>query len=127
MVREGKLYKRYEVKPGAKPPENFDPASEVDENTGKQQGWVPVGDGPEDRWHRDAIEYSPDLPDGTYELVGPKIQGNAERFDRHVLLRHGMSGFLEDDVPRTFNGLKEWFERTATSRELFGITRMVGW
>src|SRR6185503_5217799 len=54
MVRGNgkKLFKRYEVKPGGKAPANFEPANDVDENTGKQQGWVPVGDGPEDRWHR---------------------------------------------------------------------------
>ena len=55
LIRDGKLYKRYEVKPGGKAPPHFEPANEVDENTGKQQGWLPVGDGPEDRWHREAF------------------------------------------------------------------------
>jgi len=48
------------------------------------------------------------LPDGTYELLGPKIQSNVEKFDRHVLVKHGLDGF-SDDPPRTFAGLKEWF------------------
>src|SRR5690348_16070262 len=56
LVRDGKLYKRYEVKKGGKPPVNFEAANEIDENTGKQQGWVPVGDSPDDRWHREAWE-----------------------------------------------------------------------
>ena len=56
LVRDGKLFKRYEVKPGGKPPANFEPANDVDEATGKQQGWVPVGDGPEDRWHRQSYQ-----------------------------------------------------------------------
>lgn len=106
LIRGGKLFKRYEVKPGKKPPPNFEAANDVDENTGKQQGWLPVGDGPEDQYHREAINAS--LPDGTYELIGPKIQGNAEKQIRHHLVRHGMQ-IIEPDPPRTFDGLKRWF------------------
>src|SRR5436309_823413 len=77
MVRDGKLYKRYEVKQGNKPPDNFEPANEIDETTGKQQGWVPVSEtSPEDKWHREALKNGADYPldhDGTYELLGPKI------------------------------------------------------
>ena len=29
LIRDGKLYKRYEVKPGKNPPESFEPANEV--------------------------------------------------------------------------------------------------
>jgi hypothetical protein len=104
MVRDGKLFKRFEVKVGGKAPANFEAANEVDENTGKQQGWVPVGDGPEDRWHREAFasytETGTPPPDGTYELVGPKIQGNPEGFGGHSLIRHGDSGIYGN--PRTF-------------------------
>lgn len=107
LIRDGRLYKRYEVKPGSKPPPSFEPANEVDENTGKQQGWLPVGYGPEDKWHREA--YNPNLPDGTYELVGPKIQGNVEQFDEHVLIPHGVDVFAVDP-PRTFEGLRQWFQ-----------------
>jgi len=89
MVRDGALYKRYEVKKGRTPPANFEAASEVDPNTGKQQGWVPVGDGPEDRWHREALGNLDSKDDGTYELCGPKVQGNPECFPGHVLMPHG--------------------------------------
>lgn len=108
MVRDGKLYKRYEVKPGKKPPANFEPATDVDENTGKQQGWVAVGDGPEDEWHRQAF-IGRGIPDGTYELVGPKVQGNPEGCVMHWLVRHGGEGTrLFEQPPRTYNALKEW-------------------
>lgn len=107
MIRQGKLFKRYEVKPNGQPPAGFEPANEVDENTGKQQGWVAVGNGPEDRWHREAMDYG--LSDGTYELLGPKVQGNVEKFDRHVLVKHGLDGFA-DEPPRTFAELKAWFD-----------------
>src|SRR6185369_5551540 len=118
MVRDGKLYKRYEVKQGKKPPANFEPANDVDENTGKQQGWVPVGDGPEDKWHREAwddsfemcisggVGHACGLPDGTYELCGPNIQGNPEGFACHALVKHGnrldMNVMHSIDCPRDF-------------------------
>lgn len=117
LVRGGKLFKRYEAVRGRKPPPDFDPATEVDPVTGKQQGWVPVGDGPEDRWHRAAWQLRIDdgsinnVPaDGTYELVGPKVQGNPEGFALHELIRHG-DGLLSFPVPRDFVGLKEYFSR----------------
>lgn len=104
MVHGGKLFKRYEVKPGKTPPPDFIPANEVDENTGKQQGWRPVGDGPEDAWHREA--FKGDEPDGTYELVGPKVQGGIEGFDSHELVPHGRHDVC---APRTFAELRAWF------------------
>lgn len=107
MVRDGKLWKRYEVKQGRTPPVNFEPANGVDDNTGKQQGWVPVGDGPEDQYHREA--FTGFFKDGTYELLGPKVQGNPEHYDVHVLGRHGVHE-LAEDTPRTFEGLKEYFQ-----------------
>lgn len=118
MVRDGRLYKRYEVKKGKNPPPNFEPASEVDPNTGKQQGWVPVGDGPEDRWHREAWEADPaKLPDGTYELVGPKVQGNAEGFQSHRLLPHGDN--VLEGIPRDFEGIKKWLSGHAVEGIVF--------
>lgn len=106
LVRDGRLFKRYEVKPGGKAPRYFEPANDIDPETGKQQGWIPVGDGPEDRWHREAFAIYDGLPDGTYELLGPKIQGNAEGCERHILAPHG--GVVLQDVPRDFDGIREY-------------------
>jgi hypothetical protein len=114
LVRAGKLYKRYEVKPGGTPPPDFEDASGVDPETGKVQGWVPVGDGPEDRWHREAF-YGVSLADGTYELLGPKVQGNPEGCEHHVLIAHG--AIVIDDAPRTFEGLRVWLD----GRDVEGI------
>ncbi len=111
MIRDQKFYKRYEVKKGGAAPDRFEPACEVDPNTGKQQGWVPVGQGPEDRWHREALNNYRDIPpDGTYELIGPKVQGNAERLSSlgHLLIRHGTVTL--QDVPIDFDGLKEYLK-----------------
>lgn len=114
MIRNGRLYKRYDAKKGKKPPANFEPAQSYDEVTGHMPGWIPVEDGPEDRWHREAFEVGmtvePDLlTDGTFELCGPKIQGNPEGFDRHVLVPHGRA--LLPHWPRTYSGIREAFER----------------
>lgn len=105
LVENGKLFKRYEVKAGKQAPEGFVPANEIDETTGKQQGWLPVGDAPEDKWHREAFKAG--VPDGTYELLGPKIQGNPENVIMHVLLAHAQAEMVE--APRTFAALREWF------------------
>lgn len=104
LVRAGKLYKRYDAKNGKKPPANFEPAQDPDPITGHWPGWVPVGDGPEDRWHREA--FNPDMVDGTYELVGPKVQGNPYGLDKHSLYRHGETVI---ETPRTYGELKTWF------------------
>jgi len=106
MVRAGKLYKRRELRDGDAVPPNFEEADH-DAETGKTVGWMPVGDGPEDRYYREAFaEEGPALQNGTYELIGPKVQGNPENWIGHQLIFHG--SIAEDDVPRTFEGLREW-------------------
>lgn len=52
MARNGKLYKRYDAKAGKKPPEGFEPAQEPDPVTGHWPGWLLIGAGPEDKYHR---------------------------------------------------------------------------
>lgn len=103
MIRDGEMFKRREVKKGALVPVGFEQV-EADPVTGKIVGWVEVGNGSEDKWHRAAFEQ--DVADGTYELCGPKVQGNPEGFRGHVLVRHGRETL--NDVPRDFNGLSGW-------------------
>jgi hypothetical protein len=50
----------------------------------------------------------PMVPDGTYELCGPKIRGNQEGLTGHRLIRHGSD--VVKKVPRTFEGLKKFLE-----------------
>lgn len=117
MIQGGRFYKRYEVKRGKKPPVDFLPANDVDSITGKQHGWVPVGDGPEDKWHRRAFndrnllaQPLSDAFSGTYELCGPMVQGNPECLPRHILIPHGISDVSDVSAPRTFDELAEWFQ-----------------
>ncbi len=106
LMRDGKLFKRRELKAGAHTPPEF--ISEgTDAETGKTVGWLPIGDGPEDAAHRQALVRELRLPDGTYELIGPKVQGNPEGASQHLLIRHSLAHTL-DDAPRTFAGLRVW-------------------
>jgi len=103
MVRDGALYKRRDRKPtkaarkagkpysvdGFRPaPEGWEAAEEEPNlHTGHWPGWMPVGEGPDDRWHREA--FVEPLPDGTYELCGPRVNGNRHGLNKHLLIRHG--------------------------------------
>lgn len=115
LFSDGKWWKRYEVKKGKIPPPNFSPASPVDPVTGKQQGWVEVDPTlPENRWHVEAVLDGYDLSgrefmDGTYELCGPKIQGNPERMTAHFMVRHGSVEL--PDAPRTFAALRDYLSK----------------
>ncbi|NTF23526.1 hypothetical protein G6L37_34715 [Agrobacterium rubi] len=90
MVLEGLLYKRYDAKGGKTPPVGFVPAEAApDIHTGHWPGWVRVSDtDPGDRWHREAFSDGA-FEDGTYELIGPKIQKNKYGLTRHKLVKHG--------------------------------------
>ena len=113
LIKVNKLWKRYTVKRGRKPPAQFMQASDVDPVTGKQVGWVPIGNGPEDQYHREASQNTAEyLDDGTYELVGPNIQGNPEGFQQHTLLRHG-AHHLNGGPARTFEAIKAYLKETA--------------
>lgn len=117
-----KLYKRRELRPGDATPAGFESLG-WDENTGKAVGWVPVSDGgPEDQWHREAFGDWWQAAEGTYELLGPKVQGNKEGIDglswagHHCdldgnLIRHVLQPHADADryaAPRDFEGLRAW-------------------
>lgn len=106
LVEGGRLFKRYDARKGKTPPPDFIPAQpEPDPVTRHWPGWVPVGDGPSDRWHREAWEaIGGQLLDGTYELIGPQVQGNPDGQSAHVLVRHG--DHQMPNAPRTFEGLR---------------------
>lgn len=115
MIRDGRLYRRREMKQQQKPPSDFE-AAEFDAETGKTVGWVPVGNGPEDKWHRAALySFNPDhYPDGTYELIGPHVQGGAEALDspEERLVNHRDPRLMLGAVPRTFDALRAWLTDT---------------
>jgi hypothetical protein len=108
----GKFYKRFEAKLDQlkrKPAPEGAILCDKDPTTLKAIFWVPVGDGPEDKWHREAwaTRGEQSREDGTYELVGPKVQGDPERIGVHRLVLHSA---VEDypAAPRDYEGLRAW-------------------
>ena len=118
MVRDGELFKRRELKQGQPAPIAFEPVS-TDDETGKTVGWMPVGDGPDDKWFRAAFDDASriaetnlghGLPDGTYEAVGPHHQGGIEKdFPADTLANHRAPAlWLDAPTERTFQSLRDW-------------------
>lgn len=102
---------RREVKPGKNAPEGF-LAISTDENTGKTVGWEPIEQSAFFKYLMEAHRNYPEreyLP-GTYELCGPKVNGNPEGFDRHILIRHDDAEKFS--APRGFDELAEWMADT---------------
>lgn len=99
---------------------------EPDKATCHWPGWLTVDFSlAENRWHKEAWEEFklayPNIPNGTYELVGPKIHGNPYELKSHILVGHGWDELeahqLFTSPPRDFEGLKEWF----SENEIEGI------
>ncbi len=88
LVMNGHLYARYDAKEGKPAPKDGIPCQEPDPVTGHWPHWVPARR-PEDRYIREAFENVRPVPDGTYEALGPKINGNNEGLLTHILVRHG--------------------------------------
>jgi len=113
MIKDGGFFKRREVKKDKPEPfgfikEDYDPV------TGKEFGWVPVEHS--DKWHLEGLEHLKEHlkkgwgktpQDGTYELIGPKVQGNPEDWPTHDLILHETVSQFHD-APRTMEALKEW-------------------
>ncbi len=108
MVKDGVLWKRRELKKDACQPAGFVRADH-DTITGKTVGWMPVSDTKDNRWHIEAFGAG-ELADGTYELCGPKVQGNPEGFETHTLIPHAEADKYEN-TPRTFGGIRLFLER----------------
>jgi hypothetical protein len=76
-------------------------------------------DDPADRYLFEAFDAAGKLADGIYEALGPKIQGNPEKYARHTLVRVVPfdEALVLADVPRTFEGLREYL----AARDVEGI------
>lgn len=100
---------RREVKPGKEAPDGW---VEVDTDpvTGKRTGWEPAVQSSFWKMLQEALDaVGPscfDFAPATYELCGPKINGNPEGFDHHRLVPHGVSVYVTPEG--TFDGLRDW-------------------
>lgn len=107
----GAWWARREVKPGKTPPTNYVPIS-TDDVTGKTMGWEPIEQSAFAKFHAEAVANTLTDGPGTYELLGPKINGNPDAFGHHVLMPHGWAPLSErlaiQAAPRDYEGLREW-------------------
>lgn len=117
LFLHGVLHKRLEwKKEKGPPPEGWHHHSfALDQRSG--HGWIVISDRPEDRIHLEVASLGVDdrgaaLLDGqTYELCGPRVNGNPEAFDRHVLVPHGRD--LLDEFGRSFDEVRLFLESNA--------------
>jgi Family of unknown function (DUF5565) len=112
MMFDGeRWWARRDVRPGKIAPPGFI-ALETDPETGKTFGWEPVAQSSYARWHAEAMtgddgETFDSWPAGTYELVGPKVNGDPEGHGFHTLIFHGYAEQF-GEAPRDFDGLAKW-------------------
>ena len=111
-IIDGKFYKRYDAKKGKKAPEGAIPCCDPDPITGHHPHWVLVdANNPADKWFVEAynnalaVREVDTLLDTTYEAVGVHFQGNPHGYNCDILEMHGATVL---DVPRTFEGIKQY-------------------
>lgn len=111
LDESGDWWARREVKPGKTAPAGFVEIARDDE-TGKVMGWEPVEQSAFAKWHAEALDGGGRFKPGTYELVGPKINGNPDGFGAHILIEHGWAHApIREDLktaPRDYDGLAAW-------------------
>ena len=110
---------RREVKPGKTPPAGFVPLG-TDDVTGKTVGWEPMAQSGWSRWHAEVLSgqnWDRGWKPGTYELCGPRVNGNPERLDRHDLLPHAAA----TSPPAMWTVERSW-----TVPEVVDLVRSVG-
>lgn len=92
---DGAWWTRREVRAGKPAPDGF-LALSTDEETGKTIGWEPAGGSPFRKPLEEAVANLAGPPaEGTYELLGPKVNGDPEGYGRHVLVRHADAEVLD--------------------------------
>lgn len=120
MVKNGMLYKRYDAKNGKTPPEGAIPCCDPDPVTGHWPHWVVCDYAKsEDKWLCEAYLKAQDhmmslerrVEDGTYEVIGPKFQGNPYNLNDNIMLPHGSEPIRELNYgTRTFERIRHYLE-----------------
>lgn len=108
LVKGGTLFKRFDAKKGRNVPPGAIPAEPPDPKAPYWPMWVPIGLGKEDKWYRLAFYSRLKWPDGTYELIGPKVNGNPDRVKMETLMSHTATEIV--NVPLDFDMMKRFFE-----------------
>lgn len=115
MIKEGKLYCRYDSKPNKhgkiKPiPSNAIPCQkERDPITGHFPCWIPA-DSNMYKWQIEAfknyVKNGGDIENGTYEAIGPHFMNNPYNLSEDTLVRHGSKCIDITTEQRTIEGIK---------------------
>ena len=105
LDEDGVWWARREVRPGRTRPPGYRPVM-TDEATGKTVGWEPMANSAYARYHAEAVATDHPRAPGTYELIGPKVNGNPENVPAHTLVAHAEAEVF--DTPRDFEGLRSW-------------------
>jgi hypothetical protein len=104
-IIDNQLYKRYDVKKGRQVPDGAIPCQDPDEITGHWPHWVLCQrSNAADKFFFEGLDNLEFPEDGTYELVGPKVQGNPENFSHHQLVKHGTEPLWFTDY--SFEGIR---------------------
>jgi hypothetical protein len=99
-------FTRREVKPGKQAPDNWTEA-DSDVVTGKRVGWEPAAQSGFAKFVLEALEANPAIAPGTYELIGPKINGNPEDVEMHHLASHSDAIRYPDmNCPQSYDELR---------------------
>ena len=121
MIKDNKLYRRYDYKEGRKLPTNAIPCQpNKDTITGHWPHWLLCDrNNPSDKYHFEAFDKNTSWEDGTYELIVLHEQGNPYKLDTDILEKHGKR--ILTNAPRTYEGLKEYLNNNIILKELFFI------
>lgn len=115
MVKDRKLYKRFDnsqLKGKDNRVQKIKPFDDwihcgCETERGKFIYWVPVGT--KDYYHQIGWAWAQGiLEDGTYELVGPEIQGNLHGFPHNILIKHGSKQICDNYT--NFDDIKRYLE-----------------
>lgn len=124
----GVWWARREVKPGKTAPVgwlevDYDPVTE------KRVGWEPAENSGWARWLQDALDHdqhSRPLTQGTYELCGPKVNGNPEGYEHHVIVWHaGAQAMHEQGIARGWANAAEAYADLANIVPRLGVEGIV--
>lgn len=119
MFDGDRWWARREVKMGKRAPSAWRQVTGLDPVTKKWVGWEPAEDSPFVKYLAEAVADRDEWEIGTYELCGPKINGNPEQMGAHTLFPHGaatlkvhpafleLQCFLRDDYPH-LEGVVWW-------------------
>ena len=129
-IIDGIFYKRYDAKKGKPIPKNaIRCQDEADPVTGHLPCWVPVDENnPSDKWFisalRNVCREDEQMPDHTYEAIGPHFQGNPYKMPHDTLIPHGICAaenlYIQKDCMTIEDDLN-YIRRYLLHRDIEGI------